>query len=515
LRWKGVVLDSLLEDHLVAAASKDPNQSAAVNQLVSLKQRLLQLTLQVPKDLSNDARQQRDADIRRLSDQAEGIEQSLGRQVAGLGHARHALSVTVPEVQAVLAKEQVLVELLRYSHYLGKGKFDVRYGAVLIGPQGDPQWAPLGEAGSIEDNVKAYQQSVRGYRDETALSTVLRALYAQIWAPIAKALPAGCRTVIVSPDGELNFVSFATLLAPDGRFLAEEDSIRYVASGRDLLRDYKPTGKEGLVIFADPQFSINGNSADNGPETKPVAMRGLEMQDMADIHLSPLPGTAKEGEALRMQADAWNWPVSLYEGAHATEAQLRAIVSPHILHLATHGFFLPDTDTHDDQKAANQALDREVVIEENPMHRSGLALAGAQTTFDAWKRGVVPPTENDGIVTAEEVGGLSLQGTWLVTLSACDTGSGEARAGEGVMGLRRGFIQAGVQNLLMTLWSISDEETANLMVDFYSAAEKTGNAPEALAQVQRDWLVRLRKEKGLLYAVEQAGAFIMSSQGRP
>jgi len=74
------------------------------------------------------------------------------------------------------------------------------------------------------------------------------------------------------------------------------------------------------------------------------------------------------------------------------------------------------------------------------MHRSGLALAGAQTTIEAWKRDEVPAVENDGILTAEDVSTLDLQGTWLVTLSACDTGSGEARAGEGVMGLRRGFI---------------------------------------------------------------------------
>ena len=88
----------------------------------------------------------------------------------------------------------------------------------------------------------------------------------------------------------------------------------------------------------------------------------------------------------------------------------------------------------------------------NPMHRGWLLLAGAQTTIDAWKRDEVPPVENDGILTAEDVSTLDLRGTWLVTLSACDTGLGEARAGEGVMGLRRGFIQAGAQNLLMTLW---------------------------------------------------------------
>jgi len=88
-------------------------------------------------------------------------------------------------------------------------------------------------------------------------------------------------------------------------------------------------------------------------------------------------------------------------------------------------------------------------------------------------------------LTAEDVSTLDLQGTWLVTLSACDTGSGEARAGEGVMGLRRGFIQASAQNQPMTLWPISDEVTVQIMSGFYEAAHKNDNVPEALAEVYR------------------------------
>ena len=149
------------------------------------------------------------------------------------------------------------------------------------------------------------------------------------------------------------------------------------------------------------------------------------------------------------------------------------------------------------------------------MHRSGLALAGANTTIEAWKRGEAPLIEEDGILTAEDVSTLDLKGTWLVTLSACDTGSGEARAGDGVMGLRRGFIEAGVQNLLMTLWPISDTSTVQIMSDFYEVAHRSGNAPEALANVQQEWLIRLRKEQGLANAVNLAGPFIMSSQGKP
>jgi hypothetical protein len=101
-----------------------------------------------------------------------------------------------------------------------------------------------------------------------------------------------------------------------------------------------------------------------------------------------------------------------------------------------------------------------------------------------------------------------------VTLSACDTGSGEARAGEGVMGLRRGFIEAGAQRLLMTLWSISDEATVQIMSDFYEAVHQTGNAPQGLATVQRDWLVTLRQKVGLAKAVQLAGPFVNESSGQ-
>jgi CHAT domain-containing protein len=191
----------------------------------------------------------------------------------------------------------------------------------------------------------------------------------------------------------------------------------------------------------------------------------------------------------------------------------------YILHLATHGFFEPEDPSSEGNPNESQSPGIKSDLTKarffkNPMHRSGLALAGANSTIEAWKRGEAPPIEEDGILTAEDVSTLDLKSTWLVTLSACDTGSGEARAGEGVMGLRRGFVQAGAQNLLMTLWPINDEFTIQIMSDFYEAAHESGNAPESLAKVQRDWLVKLRKEQGLASAVNLAGPFIMSSQGK-
>jgi tetratricopeptide (TPR) repeat protein len=526
LRQKGVVLDSLLEDRLAAETSGDPRQREKIQQVRAAKQRLMRLVLEVPKDLSEAARKQRIAEKERLSTEVEQLEGGLARQVAGLGKGRRTLSVTVPQVQSVLPKQALLIELLRYSHYLGKRRFENHYGAIVISANEEPKWVPLGIAAEIEKDIKLYRQAVRAKNDNGRLGNVLKTLGERVWVPIEKAIPEGCTTVIVSPDGELSFVSFATLLTPDDRFVGEKYSVSYVASGRDLLRENKPSDNPMTVVFANPDFGSQV-IAQAAASSNAIALRSMEMRDLQSMRLSALPGTAQEAADLEKRAGKTTTKVFL--GPNATEAELRQVSSPRVLHLATHGFFLPEVELGKQTNPLLQPIELEKQTNplqpqpdeipktklENPMYRSGLALAGAQGTLNAWGRGEVPPTENDGVVTAEEVGGLKLNGTWLVVLSACDTGSGEARAGEGVMGLRRGFIQAGEQNLLMTLWPISDNTTVQIMLEFYEAADKTQNASEALAEVQRAWLVKLRKQLGLFRAVKLAGPFIMSSQGKP
>ncbi len=375
----------------------------------------------------------------------------------------------------------------------------------------------LGGAPEIEKAIREYQTALHEQTGEQTFRDTLHKLQTQLWAPIEKALPAGTQRVILSPDGEVNFVSFATLLASDDKFVGEKFSVAYVASGRDLLSDSKGSGSGVTTMFANPDFGRGTIATLNtSPQRRDFAFRSLGIQGFRSVSFSALPSTTLEIDALSKRAKASGAKLNVYLGSDASERELRRVDSPRILHLATHGFFLPDTDaasaTELDQRWKNFVPRRNAV---NPMYRSGLALAGAQRTLQSWSRGEIPPTENDGIVTAEEVGELHLDGTWLVVLSACDTGLGEARGGEGVMGLRRGFIQAGAQNVLMSLWPIGDDEnTVQIMLDFYDAAERTKNAPQALADVQRKWLVKLRNESGLRAAIVSAGPFIMSSQGR-
>ena len=156
--------------------------------------------------------------------------------------------------------------------------------------------------------------------------------------------------------------------------------------------------------------------------------------------------------------------------------------SPRILHLATHGFFLEDQKHDPNQERRDLGLSGgEGRLPENPLLRSGLALTGANT----WLRGGAPPEEaEDGLLTAEDVSGLELLATALVVLSACETGLGEVRTGEGVFGLQRAFTLAGAKTLVMSLWSVPDDATRELMEDFYTCILAGEGRADALRNAQ-------------------------------
>jgi CHAT domain-containing protein/Flp pilus assembly protein TadD len=516
LRYKGVVLDSIIEDRFLAETSKDEANRNLVEQLKAKKRALAQLSLRPAGASPKEAAERIDA----LQQEVENIEGKLARQIRDLGQARRALAVTVNQVQAAIPRDAVLVEYVRYSHYLGKSKFEPRYAAVLLPGEGPPRWLPLGSTKEIETALRRYQALVRAAdAGDDEMAAFLQKLYHKVWEPVERTLQATVKTVIISPDAQLNFLSFATLLDEDKRFIAEKYSIQYVASGRDMLRELAPTPNRQMVVLANPAFDKETSARiakSDLPTEGSGAIRGTEKRDFQDLSFEELGGTQRESDQLLGQFKGWGWPTESFTGTQATKQTLMDLHGPYISHLATHGFFEPEdpiSEANDPQSLQSSLTG--TLFFKNPMHRSGLALTGANSTLKAWKHGEVPLREEDGILTAEDVITLDLTGTWLVTLSACDTGSGEARTGEGVMGLRRGFIEAGAQNLLMSLWSISDETTVQIMSDFYETLHKSGNPPQALATVQRNWLAKLRDEQGLAKAVALAGPFIMSFQGKP
>jgi CHAT domain-containing protein len=171
-------------------------------------------------------------------------------------------------------------------------------------------------------------------------------------------------------------------------------------------------------------------------------------------------------------------------GQQATESALKRVDAPRILHIATHGFFLNAADQPAPQPKSGVAMSSVRGISgqariENPLLRSGLALAGANASTRSGE---------DGILTALEASSLNLWGTKLVTLSACDTGLGAVKTGEGVYGLRRAFVLAGAESLVMSLWPVSDYVTREMMSAYYGGLKRGLGRTDALRKVQLDML---------------------------
>lgn len=490
-RYKGIVLDSIIEDHVIAA-NAEPTARSALETLRTSKQALWQATLATTNGATAEDKQS----LAAAREKVREVEKTLARKFAAYGHTRRALEVEVAQIKAALPTGVVLVDIVRYIHYLvGSVDGELRYVAVVLPSQGELRLVPLGKAEAVDKLVELFQKSIRGATDDETGRTSIQKLHEHVWMPIERALPPKTARVIVSPDAQLCFVPFAALRGIDDKFVCENYQLDYVASGRDVLTKTKRQDRPSSLILANPAFAAVTAKEDVSKRAVPGAI------ELREMHFAPLPGAEREGRLLSAEFEKAGLDPQLLSGADATETRLRSVHSPRLLHLATHGFFVAGHNKTPAQAAANS------------MQRSGVALAGAETTLGEWRHGRTPSTDNDGILTSEEISTLNLEGTWLVTLSACDTGSGDAQYGEGIMGMRRGFSQAGTQNLLMTLWPISDEATVDIMLDFYARAAANGDAPKAWADTQRDWLVKLRQERGLLDAVRLAGPFVLSWQG--
>ena len=258
---------------------------------------------------------------------------------------------------------------------------------------------------------------------------------------------------------------FEVLQKPDGSFLIDEYTINYLTAGRDLVGFTDGQAAEGkCLLMGAPDFNLasSNRSSDRQAPTSRYA-------DLSELSFAPLPHTKTELDDIRKVMGGRQ--VELCSGKDALEETLLNAEHPSIIHLATHGFFLSDHELPGEGRGfqmaelspAGEQLHSQIKIDlKNPLLRSGILLAGAKRSWTNGSNG-----RHDGVVTAEEILGMNLQGTEMVVLSACDTGLGVVKSGEGVFGLRRAFTQAGAKSLVMSLWKVPDRETKELMVQFY------------------------------------------------
>jgi CHAT domain-containing protein len=255
----------------------------------------------------------------------------------------------------------------------------------------------------------------------------------------------------VSSDGVYHQLNLNTLFQPDGKYVIENHNIRLVSNTKDLI-EYSKADKgrtaNSAVFFGYPDYNANIVSQNNV----------IKSDELKDYKLSELPGTKEEISDVSKLCATKNILPKTYMGADASEEMIKkSAKNPAILHIATHGFFLAQSN-----KTRELGINTEAASK-HPLLRSGLMLAGANVAIN----NELDQESNNGILTAYEAMNLELNNTELVIMSACETGLGEVRNGEGVFGLQRSFMAAGAKATLMSLWKVNDAATKELMTLFY------------------------------------------------
>ncbi len=190
--------------------------------------------------------------------------------------------------------------------------------------------------------------------------------------------------------------------------------------------------------------------------------------------IDQLPGAEAEVKNITTLLTKYIIKTTSLIGTKATEAKIKEANSPNILHIATHGYFLADLSQMETTKVLGVDI---AAAKENPLLRSGLLFANCDNVFD--ENYHASTNAENGVLTAYEAMSLNLDKTDLVVLSACETGLGEVKQGEGVYGLQRSFLIAGAKSIIMSLWSVSDEATMELMTLFYTGYAKSGNKTQS------------------------------------
>ena len=497
LRRKGRSLDAMTDQIAALRSRAAPEDQKLLDQLAAARAQLANLQLGGVSDNSTPAARQ--SQLNTLTEEVEKLEATISRRSAEFRAG--AQPVTLANVQAALPADSALIEIFSYQPFNAKAKpveekfGAARYVAYVARREGEPQFVDLGEAAAIEANVEKLRMALRDDKraaggDVAAVKEASRAVDEQVMRPVRSLLGA-TRRIFLSPDGALNLIPFAALVDERGKYLIEDYTLTYLTSGRDLLRLGVTVKSKGPpVVLANPLYDDSKRSGNNATETLAVvaAKRNVDFNaiDFSKVRYTPLPGTAEEGKTLSMLMPG----ALMLSAAGATEAALKQLHGPRILHVATHGFFLTDQPRQAGSRGLGLVVEKSLggmaaapgvaSQGENPLLRSGLILAGVNQRRSG--------TDEDGVLTAAEAAGLDLWGTKLVVLSACETGLGDVKNGAGVYGLRRALVLAGSESQVMSLWQVSDAATRDLMQVYYTRLQRGEGRTEALRQVQLEML---------------------------
>ncbi len=425
---------------------------------------------------------ERDQQIRQLTDDIEKLERQLGKAFPEAPRRQELAKLGPADLAKRLPDRTVFIDIIRYTHR-EKGKpRQPRYVAFLLSGAGNIRRVELDSAADIDLAVDLWRQAVSGWLPslkpaaqrelQAKADKQAAALRRLVWEPLAKHLPKGAHTVYLAPDGNLARFAFAALPGrKPSTILLEELTIAYVPHGPALL--------ERLAF--PPQFAEGPGNA--------LVLGGVQYDPTGGQAKAPwhdLKATTQERDDLKLLAGKRS--VLALSGLEASVARLKQeLPRVRYAHLATHGFFKEDDFIQEHKRLAQQLKRYEFVSErtthlanqgaQSPLVFAGLVLAGANAPAKAGPDG--------GLLVAETIGNLPLEGLRLAVLSACETGLGEQTRGEAVQSLQLAFHLAGCPDVVASLWQVNDRATAVLMAKFYHELWVKNRPPvEALREAQ-------------------------------
>ncbi len=510
IRSRTVVLDEMAARHHASGQPESPAAVALRRELDDARHRLANLLV---RGIGSDAPEHYRSIVARAQQESERAERALALQSVQFRSEQAEARIGYADVRDALPPNTAIAAFALYD------SSDTRaYIAFVLAAGSPPAAVTLGPETKIDEIVRRWAATVTQTggptragrrRAEAACRSVGEELRRAIWDPVVSRTHASDRVLVVM-DGALNLVSLAALPRGDGYLAEVGPAIQYLSSERSLVPKATgaPTGT-GLLALGGPEYDHRPSATDavgEGPSPDDArsstatpggargehgpsdavpgrghAPRGIlpDCASFRETRFPPLPESVREVEEIdSLWGDSAQTIV--LTGSRARESAFkRSAPGRRVLHLATHGFFLDARGCagwSPAQRGIGGVTTEEAVTKPpppavtapeesmgSPLLLSGLALAGANVRY------ATSTQAEDGILTAEEVASLDLNGVQWVVLSACDTGLGRVQPGESVLGLRRSFEIAGAQTLIMSLWGVDDRSARLWMRGLYEA----------------------------------------------
>jgi len=485
IRGRSRVFDEMARRRRSLSGLDDPGVLALAGEMKSARTALARVTMQGGEEGA----------YAQASDRKQRAERALAARSVSFGRELAGRATGLTEISRGLGADSALVSFVRFDRACLDPKDKCRPFApshsrsylafVLRGGGHAPTAVPLGDANAIDAIVDGLRQQISAEasapglspkRSEAAYRAAALGVRQRIWDPLVLAI-GSVKRIFVVPDGALHLVNWEALPVGASEYLVEgAATIHYLSAERDMVMEGSTRG-EGLLAIGDPAFSARvpqlvSSARYRGSPAACVGFRSLKFE--------PLPATALE---LLAVSSIWNKSIGgeakILRGNAATEeAFKREVAGRRVLHVASHGFFLGDCPSAGDRA-------------ENPLVLSGLALAGAN------QRQFAGAESEDGVLTAEEIAAMDLEGVEWAVLSACETGVGQIQDSEGVFGLQRAFQIAGARTVIMSLWPVDDQVSRHWMTALYQQRFSRGKGTAESVREASLTLLRERRVHGL------------------